>query len=1363
MSNESIGLASRDRTVRHIAEATRNSLKENYGIDNGEVVDGLLRIIGMHPDMFDTVKMDSIIISERLNDVSIDGNANKGEKTIAGIDQETASPANKAKGHDALYREMVEMYGHDEAQRLTGEMYTLSLGISDSTKLRIPYSYYAHTPVIARIGGEVQVITLKKMFEMFKHASVSAYDADVIDCSSLEEKINFDSVKVSIEVWDNSNGWVDVSRIVRHKNDCGYTLYQTKDGDFAFVTNNHPVYMTDGTEKCAGKLSIGDTVLKEDTLPSVKEDFVVDENLAYFTGFLLGDGNIDNGEIDYSKKFGFNGKENSFTKHLPENIMSWNREAKVKFICGLIDSDGTVSDTGRVDIRMMSYASIVSLYDVLRTIPGVVGLRKRLCGDSINNIIYGVQFRIAGNDSFKRYSEKMTSVNTDTYSEECDGRERGSVISKIFRFNGDDVEDTRFLKEELEYVYDITTSTGRFYANGMVQHNCFSVDASKLIYEGRPFGQLPSLPVQNLRGYISCLTETIHQMSSHLAGAIAVGSFFLDVAHICMYKHKYTLSQIKNNKKIRKDITNSFQHFVHSVNMLSRNSVESPFTNISINDKVKLRKILSEMKHMFPYCNIPVGVFNDFCGNIKRIVRKKSKQEYYDEYIIDYIYELQNIYLDFFDKGAPSLNGAPYRFPVTTLCLSKHRNKDGKWEATDTESLDNFAKREIYRYNIFASEGSKFASCCFDENQKAIFRSSDGVRVCSFKEFFNIPREQANNPKVFHNGSWLNFSRVIVPYNKKYYKITTENNKEIIVTEDHLNPTIRGDVRSDELTNDDYLMFNTMSTDAVPELDMKLTYEQGYLIGAFLGDGSFGSKKNKDGFSYQACLSLNEECYKEMKPIIDMAMKQIGSEHVLNLSTPIGKLYPCTISGASEFIEKWCSKSNASDARLNMNVLTQSKEFRMGIVDGWYATDGGNSNRNYTVSKQLVSDMEAVCTSLGINTIIDSIDRTEEKVVINGVEYNRNYPTLCLRRYNHKNKTRMDGIYKKRNNSIFFKIRSIELVDGSEYAYCVKTNEKYDEPYFTLPNGVITHNCRLINDEELMDDYASQSNSFGAGGAISLGSHRVVTINFPRIAIESNSEEEFFNILSNRIKDAGKILKAHKSLIKKLSDAGLHMFIKNGWIRLDRMFSTFGIIGIYECSEIFREKFGNDRDIEGIILKFMNDSVRLVSREFGIAGNIEQIPGESFAVRFADADRLVFGEDVFNKYIKSPLYSNQFAPLWSDVDVWERLAIDGRYNGLITGGGIVHATIGAKVTYKQAVKIIKFAINCGCEHFALNSIYSECENKHITFGKSNQCPECGAKVTDWFTRIVGFFVRVSDFNKVRREWEFPRRKPNIIQ
>ena len=1097
---EDIGLATRDRTVRHIGKSLKQSLKRKYGIKGNEVADNLLRIAGMHPDFFDALNMDSRIVEERLNDASIDSNSNKSEKTISGIEQETSAPKNKAVGHDYLYREIKYLYGHDEAQRLTGEMYDYSLGISDSTKLRLPYSYYAHTPVIVRINGEVSVVSLKKLFDMFKHHSEIVCNADVINCSNIKNKICFDSiysisgktklkqykeknskinnapcVMVSIEVWDASNGWVNVSRIVRHKNDCGYTIYQTKDGDFAFVTDNHPIYMEDGSEKNAGELVIGDKIMKEDNLPDVKENFIVGEDLAYFTGFLVGDGNIDNGDIDYSKKygkfktgivferggktisvyqkdinnshikkvidrvfngvnywsyneksdrqigfssrdyrllssmeFGFDGKENSFTKHLPENIMSWDTASKIAFICGLIDSDGTVFESGRVDIRMMSYASIVAVYDVLRTIPGVVGLRKRICGDNIDNIIFGVQFRVVGNNDFKRLSEKMKDVNIESYNESHDTVVRGLEINKIIRFDSHDISDTRFLKNELDYVYDITTDTGRFYANGMVQHNCFAIDASRLITEGRPFGQLPSLPVQNLRGYISCLTETIHQMSCHLAGAIAVGSFFLDVANVCMYKHKYTMKHLKR-RKIRKEIQNSFQHFVHSVNMLSRNSVESPFTNVSICDKTKLKNMVKEMEFMFNVDNLPTGF-------IKKMFMRHNK-EYFYNYLVDYIYELQNIYLDFFDKGAPSLNGAPYRFPVTTLCLSKHKNKDGEWEITEEKTLDDFCSREIYRYNVFASEGSRVASC-----------------------------------------------------------------------------------------------------------------------------------------------------------------------------------------------------------------------------------------------------------------------------------------------------------------------------------------------------------CRLINDVELMENYAAQSNSFGAGGSISLGSHRVVTVNLPRIALEAKSFDDFFTILDGRIKDAAKILKAHKALIKRLTDAGLQPFISNGWIKLDRMFSTFGIIGTYETASAIEKKFGNagEIDIQGVVLKFFNERVMEYSKEFGIAGNIEQIPGESFAVRLRDADELIFGKEKMDEFYPEPLYSNQPIPLWHEADIWERLSEDGKYNSLITGGGIVHATIGEKVTKKQAKSIIRYSVKTGCEHFALNSIYSKCKNGHMTFGKSNKCPSCGENIEDWFTRVVGFFVPVSAMNKTRRTWEFPRRKITSI-
>jgi ribonucleoside-triphosphate reductase len=131
----------------------------------------------------------------------------------------------------------------------------------------------------------------------------------------------------------------------------------------------------------------------------------------------------------------------------------------------------------------------------------------------------------------------------------------------------------------------------------------------------------------------------------------------------------------------------------------------------------------------------------------------------------------------------------------------------------------------------------------------------------------------------------------------------------------------------------------------------------------------------------------------------------------------------------------------------------------------------------------------------------------------------------------------------------------------------------------------------------------------------------------------------------------------------------------------------------------------------------------------------------------------LFGE----KNVPAVMYSNQFIPLWGDATIWERLETDGRYNKLITGGGIVHAQIGEKVTAKQAENIIKFAVKSGCEHFALNAVYSQCSKDHTTFGKIETCPVCGEKIKDYLTRVVGFFVKVSNMNKTRREWEFPKR------
>lgn len=525
---------------------------------------------------------------------------------------------------------------------------------------------------------------------------------------------------------------------------------------------------------------------------------------------------------------------------------------------------------------------------------------------------------------------------------------------------------------------------------------CWAIDASKLVLEGRKFGQLPSGPAHRVQSYISALNETVHQMSSHLAGAIAVGTFFLDIAHLLMYKERVPFEKIKSDDITRKYIENSYQNFLHSVNHLSRNGVESPFTNISLFDRVKLGALIGDDNYGWYFANKKdIATDNG--------MTEKMTSDQWKEFVINYIIELQEIYASFHEKGDPKRNGIPYRFPVTTANLSKTDDK----QLMDTTFLTSLCKRDISRFNIFSSQGTKVASC-----------------------------------------------------------------------------------------------------------------------------------------------------------------------------------------------------------------------------------------------------------------------------------------------------------------------------------------------------------CRLINNAELLD-LGNSVNSFG-GTTISMGSHRVVTINFARIAYESNSIDDFYKILDMRIRNAAKVLKAHKVLIGSLEEKGLQPFITRGWIRMDRLFSTFGILGCVEAKKILETKFGEqESDVMGDMLSYLNEKSTVYAKEQGIFSNIEQIPGESYAVRLATVDNLIFEDE---NIIDTPLYSNQFVPLWEDATIWEKLEADGKYNQLLTGGGIVHAQLGSKTTPVQNEKIIKYAVECGCEHFVLNSVYSECKKCGTVFDhKVKNCSKCDTDEMRYYTRVVGFFTPTDSWNPTRKNWEFEKR------
>lgn len=331
---------------------------------------------------------------------------------------------------------------------------------------------------------------------------------------------------------------------------------------------------------------------------------------------------------------------------------------------------------------------------------------------------------------------------------------------------------------------------------------CWSLDASKLVTQGRNFGVLPSKPCKRVSSYISSLCETIHQMSNHLAGAIAIGTFFLDLAHILIYKERRTLNEVKIDKKIRKYIENELQQFIHSVNHLSRNGAESPFTNVSIFDSVKLKGLIDKDNYAWYFPNLKaISTDND--------LDDKMSDEEFNQYVIDYIMTIQNLYMDFFEKGDPLNNGMPYRFPVSTVNFSK-KEENGELIIEDSKFLKEFRKRDAFRFNLFNSMGTKICSCCFNGDEVIEIENKSGEKtITSIQDFVNIysnnnEGEYDVNDEIFikslDENNEMSKSKIIGVLNKKngYNEMIDieVGDHKISVTPDHIFKV------KDKITND---------------------------------------------------------------------------------------------------------------------------------------------------------------------------------------------------------------------------------------------------------------------------------------------------------------------------------------------------------------------------------------------------------------------------------------------------------------------------------------------------------------------------------------------------------------------------------
>ena len=326
---------------------------------------------------------------------------------------------------------------------------------------------------------------------------------------------------------------------------------------------------------------------------------------------------------------------------------------------------------------------------------------------------------------------------------------------------------------------------------------------------------------------------------------------------------------------------------------------------------------------------------------------------------------------------------------------------------------------------------------------------------------------------------------------------------------------------------------------------------------------------------------------------------------------------------------------------------------------------------------------------------------------------------------------------------------------------------KYGTPYFSNyinsdmePSDVRSMCCRLRLD---LRELRKKSGGFFGSGE-STGSVGVVTINMPRIAYLSKTEDEFYQRLDRMMDIAARSLKTKRTVITKLLDAGLYPYTKYYLGTFENHFSTIGLVGMNEACLNARWLHKDLTDPEALeftkaVLNHMRERLSDYQEKYGDLYNLEATPAESTSYRLAKHDRNRYPEIITANMNGTPYYTNSsHLPVGYTEDIFSALDIQDDLQTLYTSGTVFHAFLGEKLPdWRAAADLVrKIAENYKLPYYTMSPTYSVCHDHGYITGEHFTCPKCG-KDTEVWSRITGYFRPVQNWNDGKVQ-EFKDRK-----
>ncbi|MBR0420274.1 MAG: HNH endonuclease [Erysipelotrichaceae bacterium] len=865
-------------------------------------------------------------------------------------------------------------------------------------------------------------------------------------------------------------------------------------------------------------------------------------------------------------------------------------------------------------------------------------------------------------------------------------------------------------------VYDMTVPGFENFAldAGIFVHNCAGWSLKQLIQEGIAGvgGRISSKPASHLSTLCNQMVNFLGIMQNEWAGAQAFSSF-----------DTYLAPFVKADNLDYKEVKQCIQSFIYGVNTPSRWGTQAPFTNVTLDWTVP--EDLAEL-------NCVVG------GKEVDFKYKDCKKE------MDMV---NKAFIEIMMEG--DADGRGFQYPIPTYSITR----DFDWSETENNKL-LFGMTAKYGTPYFSNyvnsdmKPSDIRSMCpLHKNEKVlVMDDNSGEFHVSIVENLYNGNKKNKEYSILLNGE---VKRAVLNRfdNLEFRKIKLINGHEIVLSTNHLNLVYGNKIkRTDELTTKDYLPFNL-----TPYIGENMTYNQGYMIGTFLGDGSL-----KD--EYSITLSLNNTTkVGVMANVISIAQKEFGAKASIHNIGDNCVNVTLTSNMLRSLIEDYVT-GKALDKDLNIKCINRSLDFRKGIIDGLVDTDGTRAkSRIYTSSEKLKNSICTVLASMGLPTRVTVDDRKAS----DGGKYS-DTSIYCVKYYQPTCQNAYGDIYKKADGYQWFKIETIEKLPAtyiSSIGYCFEVIDD-DEPYFMLPSGLVTHNCRLRLD--LTELRRKNGGFFGSGE--STGSIGVVTLNMPRLAYLAENEEDFYKRLDHLMDVAARSLDTKRKVVSNLLDNGLYPYTKRYLGSFDNHFSTIGLVGMNEAclNAKWLRKDLTDPDAQKFtkdVLNHMRERLVKYQEMYGCLFNLEATPAESTAYRLAKKDKELYPDIIVaTEGSGDPFYTNSsHLPVSFTQDVFAALDIQDELQTLYTSGTVFHCFLGEKLPdWKAAANLVKkISDNYKLPYYTMSPTYSICPDHGYITGEHFTCPTCGKKTEVW-SRITGYYRPVQNWNNGKVQ-EFKQR------